>query len=151
MIILGLENTGPFGSYCRLELRLALAGGDGSHLILALGEGYESVLQGLPTAVTDKSWPPADAAQRLAALVRGQLQNRPPAIRTRLSEDQAKRLSTAFLEEAKLPQPQPLRGIVCSLPPGVEGQSIGARFVGRADLLRGFIRFFRGAAASRPG
>ena len=67
--------------YCRLELRLALAGGDGSHLVLALGDGYDSVLHGLPTAVTAKNWPRAEETQRLAALVHARLQDNPPAIR----------------------------------------------------------------------
>jgi hypothetical protein len=39
-----------------------------------------------------------------------------------------------------VPEPQSLHGIVCSCPPGVAGQSIGARFVGRADLLRDIHR-----------
>jgi len=59
----------------------------------------------------------------------------PLAIRDRLSPGEARKLSTAFLEESKLPQPHSLHGILCSFPPGVELQSIGARFVGRADLL----------------
>ena len=58
----------------------------------------------------------------------------------RLAADEAQRLATAFLEESSLPGPQSLHGIVCSLPPGVAGQSIGARFVGRADRLRDIHR-----------
>jgi TIR domain len=124
--------------FCRLEMRLALAGGDAvaSHLVLARGEGWDNVRDVLPTAVTDLNWPAAREAERLEALVRRLLENRPPAIRDRLAADEAQRLSTAFLDESSLPQAQSLHGILCSLPPGVAGQSIGARFVGRADLLR---------------
>src|ERR1039458_871022 len=45
--------------FCRLEMRLALAGGDAaaSHLILALGPGCDAVLDVLPTAVTIKAGP----------------------------------------------------------------------------------------------
>jgi|CZKX01.1.fsa_nt_gi hypothetical protein len=124
--------------FCRLEMRLALAGGDASasHLVLALGEASGAVLEAMPTAVASQSWPPADASDRLHALVQGLLANRLPPIRDRLVAHEAQKLSAAFLEESKLPQPQSLRGIVCSLPSGVAEQSIGARFVGRADLLR---------------
>jgi tetratricopeptide (TPR) repeat protein len=123
--------------FCRLEMRLALAGGDaaGSHIVLALGEGCDTVLDAMPAAIASHSWPAADAAERLDALVHKNLGQRLPAIRARLSPDEAKRLASAFLEESKLPEPQSLLDIVCSFPPGVSGQSIGARFVGRADLL----------------
>jgi hypothetical protein len=123
--------------FCRLEMRLALAGGDAtaSHLILALGEGHNAVLDTIPTAATSRNWPPADATDRLEALARERLTHHPPAIRDRLSPGEARKLSTAFLEESKLPQPHSLHGILCSFPPGVDLQSIGARFLGRADLL----------------
>ena len=84
-------------------------------------------------------------------LVRQRLRQRLPAIRERLAADEALRLSTAFLEESKLPQPQSLHGIVCSFPPGVAGQSIGARFVGRADLLRHTHQALSGGAAQLTG
>jgi hypothetical protein len=97
--------------FCRLEMRLALAGGDAeaSHLVLALGDASNAALEAMPTAVAGQNWPPAEATDRLHALVQRLLQNRPPPIRN-------------------------------SLPPGVAGQSIGARFVGRADLLRSIHR-----------
>jgi hypothetical protein len=124
--------------FCRLEMRLALAGGDASasHLVLALGDASGAVLEAMPTVVASQSWPPADATDRLHELVQGLLADRLPPLRDRLTAHEAQKLSAAFLEESKLPQPQSLRGIVCSLPPGVAEQSIGARFVGRADLLR---------------
>src|ERR1039457_6280079 len=128
--------------FCRLEMRLALAGGDAeaSHLVLALGDASNAVLEAMPTAVAGQNWPPADATGRLHALVQRLLQNRPPPIRNRLTAHEAQKLSAAFLEESKLPPPRSLQGIVHSLPPGVAGQSIGARFVGRADLLRSIHR-----------
>jgi tetratricopeptide (TPR) repeat protein len=124
--------------FCRLEMRLALAAGDSSasHLALALGDASGAVLEAMPTTVASQSWPQADATDRLYALVQRLLANRPHPLRHRLAVSEAQKLSAAFLEESKLPQPQSLRGIVCSLPPGVAEQSIGARFVGRADLLR---------------
>ena len=124
--------------FCRLEMRLALAGGDaaGSHLVLALGEAPGAVLEAMPTTVATQSWPPAEATDRLHALVHRLLQNRPPPIRDRLTTHEAQKLSAAFLEESNLEPPHSLQGTVHSLPPGVAGQSIGARFVGRADLLR---------------
>ena len=123
--------------FCRLEMRLALAGG--SHLVLALGDGADTVLDAMPTAVPSRSWPAAEAAESLETLVLGLITNRPPPIRDRLAADEAQRLSTAFHEESSVPQPRPLQGVI-SLPPGVARQSIGARFVGRADLLRDIHR-----------
>jgi hypothetical protein len=90
----------------------------------------------MPAAIASRSWPAAEEAERIDALVRRLLDQHLPAIRERLTRDEAQRLSTAFLEESKLPRPQSLHGTICSLPPGVAGQSIGDRFVGRADLLR---------------
>ncbi len=124
--------------FCRLEMRLALAGGDAtaSHQVIALGDKSSAVLEAMPIAVASKNWPPADATDRIEAMVRRLLAKRLPPIRDRLAAHEAQKLSAAFLEESKLPQPHSLHGIVQSLPPGVAEQSIGARFVGRADLLR---------------
>ena len=118
-------------------MRLALAGGDkaGSHLVLALGEGSSTVLDVMPSAVANQHWPATDESQRLEALVRERLGASTPTIRHRLAPYEAQKLSRAFLEESKLRPPQSLHGIVCSLPPGVAEQSIGTRFLGRADLL----------------
>src|ERR1035441_6599935 len=68
--------------FCRLEMRLALAGGDAeaSHLVLALGDASNAALEAMPTAVASQNWPPADATDRLQALVEHRLQNRPPPI-----------------------------------------------------------------------
>jgi tetratricopeptide (TPR) repeat protein len=136
--------------FCRLEMRLALAGGDAaaSHLILALGPGCDAVLDVLPTAVTGQSWPEAGEAERLDALVRRRLESRLPEIRRGLAAGEAQRLATAFLEESKLPPAQALDGIVCSFPPGVAAQSIGARFVGRAGLLRDIHRHLAGGSGA---
>ena len=136
--------------FCRLEMRLALAGGDAaaSHLILALGPGCDAVLDVLPTAVAGQSWPDAAEAERLDALVRRRLESHLPEIRSGLTAGEAQRLATAFLEESKAPPAQSLDGIVCSFPPGVAGQSIGARFVGRADLLRDIHRHLSGGSGA---
>jgi tetratricopeptide (TPR) repeat protein len=136
--------------FCRLEMRLALAGGDAvaSHLILALGPGCDAVLDVLPTAVTNQSWPEAGEAERLEALVRRRLESHLAEIRHGLAAGEAQRLATAFLEESKAPPAQSLDGIVCSFPPGVAGQSIGARFVGRADLLRDIHRHLSGGSGA---
>src|SRR5260370_6665785 len=100
--------------FCRLEMRLALAGGDAAatHLVLALGEGCNTVLDTLPTAVAGQNWPAAEESERLAKLVNERLGKDLPAIRKRLAPDDARRLSTAFLEESSLQQPQPLHGII---------------------------------------
>src|ERR1039458_7644448 len=101
--------------FCHLEMRLALAGGDqsASHLVLALGDASGAVLDALPTAVASQSWPPANATDRLHALVDRLLANQRPPIRDRLASHEAQRLSTAFLEESKLPQPYSLGDITC--------------------------------------
>src|ERR1019366_7745228 len=102
--------------FCRLEMRLALAGGDAvaSHMVLARGEGWDTVRDPLPTVVTDRNWPAARETERLEALVRQVLENRLPAISQRLAKDEAQRLSMAFLKESSLPQSQSLHGIPCS-------------------------------------
>ena len=123
---------------CRLEMRLALAGGDaaGSQLVLALGEGSNTVLDAMPPTVAGRNWPPAGEAEILDALARKWLGQGVPAIRHRLAADEARRLAEVFLEETEVPQPRALHGIIVSLPAGMAGQSIGDRFVGRADLRR---------------
>src|ERR1039458_7899325 len=123
-------------------MRLAISGGGSAapHVVLALGEGSGAVLDVMPATVARQSWPTAEGTERLAALVHQVLGAGVPAIRHSLAPDEARRLSTAFLEESQLPQPQSLHGIICSLPPGMAGQSIGFAFVGRADLLRDIHR-----------
>lgn len=124
--------------FCRLEMRMALAAGDqtASRLVLALGEGFARVVETLPVEVASGSWPGHEDAERLERLVRERLKTSPSVIRDRLAPDEAKRLSTAFLNESSLPEAQSLHGIVCSFPSGSAVSSIGSRFVGRADLLR---------------
>jgi hypothetical protein len=136
--------------FCLLEKRLSLAGGDigGSHLVLALGEGYNTVLDRMPSGIANQSWPPADATERLLALIHTRLNRRLPSIRDRFNTDEAQRLSTAFVEESSLPAPQQFHGVVCSLPPGVAEQSIGSRFVGRADALRNIHDVLSGGSGS---
>src|SRR5271170_3758548 len=49
--------------FCRLECQLALAAGDdnASHLVLALDEGFQNVLDTMPTPVAARNWPPSMA------------------------------------------------------------------------------------------
>jgi tetratricopeptide (TPR) repeat protein len=123
--------------FCRLEMRLAMAGCDAGaeQVVVALGDGANAVLDGLPAAVADQNWPPAGERERLADLVRERLERAIP-IRDRLAEEEARKLAVVFLEESKTPELRSLQDILCSLPPGVAAQSIGTRFVGRADALR---------------
>lgn len=123
--------------FCRLEMRLALAGCDApaKQIVLALGDGSNAVLDAMPAVVADESWPAAAERERLNTLVRQRLSIVRIPIRDRLAGDEAQKLVAAFLDESKVPKPHSLQGIVCSLPPGVAEQSIGARF-GRANDLR---------------
>lgn len=120
---------------CRLEMRLALAGDPSpSNLVLAMGEGARSVLDLLPQAIADQNCPPADATERLEALVRRRLAANPSSLRQRLSDTEVQKLKVAFLNESNMLDPQPLSGIV-SLPEGILG-SIDSRFMGRGTDLR---------------
>jgi tetratricopeptide (TPR) repeat protein len=124
--------------FCRLEMRLALAGGDlaATHLVVGIGDEGSTVLDAMPTSVAGQSWPPAQATARLLDLVHQRLANSPPALLHALSATEAQKLAVAFLQEANIPDTQALHDTVCSLPVGVASQSIGSRFVGRADELR---------------
>ncbi len=127
--------------FCRLEMRLALAAGDPNDratppLVLALGHEAAAVLDAMPEAVADQNWPPAEATPRLEELVRWRLQSQTAPLRAAFTKAEAQNLASAFLQESKVLEPLSLQGIVCSLPAGVAGQSIGSRFVGRADDLR---------------
>jgi tetratricopeptide (TPR) repeat protein len=119
--------------FCRLEMRLALAGG--AEVVLALGKGSGEILSVLPTSITRHSFPKPSETDKLIALVEGVLPGR-AAIRERLSDGEARRLSTAFLEESHLRPPHSLHGVTHSFPEGAAVSSIGERFVGRVDLLR---------------
>jgi hypothetical protein len=92
---------------CRLEMRLALASGDAkaSHLVVAVGDGGSGVLDMLPTAGADQNWPDAKSTERLHSLVEQRLGNHPLPLRHALSATEARKLSTAFLEESRLPPP----------------------------------------------
>jgi hypothetical protein len=138
--------------FCRLEMRLALAGCNAAaeEVVVALGDGSNAVLDALPAAVADQSWPAAAEGERLEVLVRQRLRSTTSQNRDRLAKEDAKKLAAAFLDEAGVPPPYSMYNIVCSLPPGVAAQSIGARFVGRADDLRGIHRILsegKGGAA----
>jgi hypothetical protein len=123
--------------FCRLEMRLVLAAGSlaKSHLVLALGENSDAVLNALPEVIADQSWPPADATTRLEELVLLRLKSNLVSLRNTFPEREVRRIAAMFFEEANIPEPLSLHGIVCSLPLGV-GESISSRFVGRTDEVR---------------
>jgi tetratricopeptide (TPR) repeat protein len=135
--------------FCQLEMRLALAGCNTAaiQIVLALGEGSNSVLDEMPAAVADQSWPGATEPERLDALVRQRLRIARTPIREGLVMEEARKLAAAFLDQSKVPEPRALHGIVCSLPVGVAEQSIGTRFVGRADDLRNIHRILSEGSA----
>jgi tetratricopeptide (TPR) repeat protein len=124
--------------FCRLELRLALAGGDAaiSRLVIALGEGAGAVLDAMPASVTSRSWPPSEETERIEELVRQRLASQSATRRQALTKTEAQKMAEAFLQESNVPEPRSLHGIACSLPQGLAGQSIGSRFVGRVSELR---------------
>jgi tetratricopeptide (TPR) repeat protein len=134
--------------FCRLELKLALAGGDpaASHIIVALEEGSDGVLATVTPDVAERNWPLADETADIAALVRRRLGGGGRPIGTTLSVADANRIAKVFLEESLVPPPLDFGSIPRSLPPGIE-QSIGPRFVGRAGDLRRLHRTLSGSAA----
>lgn len=123
--------------FCRLEMRLALAAGSLAkpHLVLALGENSDAILNVLPKAIANHNWPVADETTRLEELVLLRLKSNLVSLRNTFPEGEVRRISAMFLEEANIPEPISFHGIVCSLPHGV-GESIGRRFVGRTDEVR---------------
>jgi hypothetical protein len=134
--------------FCRLEMRLAL---EGEQVILALGDGAKAVLDAMPVAIARKNWPPANEKERDREAGRGRPVKDPPTIGAKVGAVQAKRIATAFSENSKLPEPRALGEIPHSLPPGMSMQSIGERFVGRADLLRKIDRTFRAGMEKAHG
>lgn len=139
--------------FCRLEMRLTLAGSDAKALnvVFALDDTAGELLAAMPDFIATQSWPEAEATERLALLVEQRLASAPMSIRQRLSADHARRLSAAFLEESRIPPPASLRGIPRALPPQAKA-SMAERFVGRAGLLRTIHRLLsptRGAEAPR--
>lgn len=145
--------TGAYAErrFCRLELRLALAAGDpeASHLVVALGNGANAVLDALPPGVAVRSWPAAEETERLAELVQERFYICDAALAETLTEEESRRIAKAFLEESHVPEPLDLRDLPCSLPPGLAEQSIGGRFVGRASDLRALHRILFDGGAGR--
>ena len=124
--------------FCRVEMRLALEAGNenGSHIVLALVDNGDAVVDAMPPHVASGSWPPADATGRLADLVRSRLDKHPSPLSSRIPTQEARVVASLFIEEASIPEPRSLQGILVSFPPGLAAQSIGRRFVGRASDLR---------------
>lgn len=143
--------TGEYAKsrWCQLELRLAVFGSDesASRIVIALGDGSQTVLDAMPPAVAIVNWPASAESERLAGLVLKQLEQAGRPLRSRLGEDAAERLWLAYREETSLPQPRKLE-VPRSLPEAMGLQSIGPRFVGRAAKLREIHRLlFDGASA----
>ena len=124
--------------FCRVEMRLALHGGNesASHVVLALGEDSGAVRDAMPEHVAGTNWPQAAETEDLAALVRKRLGTNLNPLSSRIPPQEARVVASLFLEEASIPEPRSLQGILVSFPPGLGAQSIGRRFVGRATELR---------------
>ncbi len=124
--------------FCRVEMRLALHAGNesASHIVLAQGEDAQSVLDAMPEHVARTNWPPAGETARLAELARSRLDRNLNPLGSRIPAQEARVVASLFIEEASIPEPRSLQGILVSFPPGLAAQSIGRRFVGRASDLR---------------
>jgi hypothetical protein len=141
VVVIFLSRPYSESRVCRLEMRLAMAGNPASsNLILVLGEGALDILNEVPPMFADSNALPASATNEIETLVRRRLADQPTPLRQRLSEAEAQRLRSAFLNEANMLEPRSLEGIVCSLPQGASGHSIGSRFIGRGEELRGIHR-----------
>jgi hypothetical protein len=99
--------------FCRLEMRMAVAGCDAEarQIVLALGNGSNAVLETMPAAIADRSWPQAGEPERLSMLVRQRLSVADAAIRDRLPMGEPQRLGAVFLEESNVPEPRSLQGV----------------------------------------
>ncbi|MBV8115581.1 MAG: toll/interleukin-1 receptor domain-containing protein [Silvibacterium sp.] len=139
--------------FCRVEMRLALHAGDekASHIVLASGEDAQAVRDAMPEQVARTNWPPASETPRLADLVRSRLDRQPNPLGSRIPAQEARVVASLFIEEASVPEPRSLQGILVSFPPGLAAQSIGRRFVGRASDLRKLHRILAegGGGAAR--
>lgn len=136
--------------FCRLEMKLALAGTDlGTSTVMAIGQNADAVINALPEEVALQSSPQAHETARLEALVHKRLQANPAQLGETISRADAERMAKAFLEEAKVPPPLSLQGIVSALPQGVAGQSIGTRFMGRGSDLRRIHRILSAGSSAR--
>ena len=120
--------------FCRLEMGLALADGP-AHVMVAIGDGAHAVMDAMPRALANQNWPAAAETDQLASLVKQRLAEASDSIRARLGRDEARAITAVFREQSQIQEPLPLPAARCSVPPGVASQSIGKRFVGRADEL----------------
>ena len=136
--------------FCQIEMRLALAGG--AQILLALGDGCDYVLDALSTVVASRNWPKAHETEHLKKLAIDGLANKPTAVRDLLKPEEARRISVALLEQSQI-QPAQQLPTKSWFPVGV-AESIGTRFVGRAELLRTIHRTLsagKGKAARLTG
>ena len=133
--------------FCQLEMRLALAGG-GDTVVVARGEEWGEVRDAMPSAVASQNWPASGETDRLAALVNLRLSTRPPAIRHRLTRTRHEGSRRHSLRMRSCRKPSRSTASFCSLVFRVHLQSIGAHFVGRADLLREIHRVLAGGGST---
>jgi tetratricopeptide (TPR) repeat protein len=103
--------------------------------MLALGEGAGMVLDTLPPCISNRNWPAEEDQDNLEQLIRSMLAGPVEPLKHTLTPETAHRLVTAFTEQVNLPEPEPLKALLCALPEGVAETSLGPRFVGRADDL----------------
>jgi len=133
LIVLFASQTYNERRFCRLEMRLALTAPD--QIVIATQDGAHAVLNALPANLATQSWPAASETDRLATLIRRRLTKTSNSIRTLVAHNEARSIAAVFREESQIPEPQPLPQN-CSIPAGIASQSIGNRFVGRANDLR---------------
>ena len=105
--------------FCRVEMRLALHAGNesASHIVLAQGEDAQSVLDAMPEHVARTNWPPAGETARLAELARSRLDRNLNPLGSRIPAQEARVVASLFIEEASIPEPRSLQGILVSFPP----------------------------------
>jgi hypothetical protein len=153
--------------YCLRELQLALSPylqllkrepTDGTALASALQHVVVAVpstgakpaaMSHLPPLFQTTNWTPADQTEKLAAQVRARLALSPEPIGKRLVKGGEQGVLASLLQEAALPPPKNLAGVRV-FPPELP-QSLGERFIGRADdlwRLHFTLATMRGEAAS---
>src|SRR5271155_5197313 len=99
--------------FCRVEMRLALHAGEekAAHIVLAYGDDANAVRDAMPEQVARTNWPPANATDRLADLVRSRLDKHRDPLSSRIPAQEARVVASLFIEEASVPEPRSLQGI----------------------------------------
>jgi tetratricopeptide (TPR) repeat protein len=137
--------------FCRLELeiastpflRLVTSGAPQGEreaalrgIVLALpSSGTDPMLDRVPPALRDLSWPSAENPHELAAVVRRRLDDSPPTFRKRYEEiGELEMVRAMLLEGTRLLPPLAIGSIPFVAPPTMR-ESLRSRFIGRADDL----------------